>query len=303
MKAMILAAGLGTRLRPYSESRPKPLFPVLGRPLVLHLLDQLRNSGCREFVVNTHFLSEQFEKKLVNEQGVFVQIEKDILGTGGGLRMARSKLGTAPFLAINGDILHSLDPAEIYSRHLASGAPVSLVVHNRPRFNNLRVAPNERVTAFRVGAGNIDSGRGERLLAFTGIQIIDPALLDKIPGGFFDIIDLYRQLVANGTEINAIEVSGHFWTDIGTLEDYLALHEKLLTYPALIDELGLDVTVNKPVHCTGDTVLGRSVKFRDWAFVGSGVRIGDNARISRAVIWDGAIVPAGALIEDEIVVR
>ncbi|MDT8335388.1 MAG: sugar phosphate nucleotidyltransferase, partial [Desulfurivibrionaceae bacterium] len=87
MKAMILAAGLGTRLRPYSLFRPKPLFPVLGRPLVFHLLDQLRRSGFRQFVVNANYLSAQFVKVLGGERNVDLQIEEDIIGTGGGLRM------------------------------------------------------------------------------------------------------------------------------------------------------------------------------------------------------------------------
>ncbi|MDF1578895.1 MAG: sugar phosphate nucleotidyltransferase [Desulfobulbales bacterium] len=303
MKAMILAAGLGTRLRPYSLFRPKPLFPVLGRPLVFHLLDQLRRSGFRQFVVNANYLSVQFVKVLGGERNVDLQIEEDIIGTGGGLRMARPVFRGAPFLAVNGDILHSLDLAAIYRRHLASGAPVSLVVHDCPRFNNLRISADGRVTALRVGSGDPAPDDEGRLLAFTGIQVIDPEVLGDIPpAGFFDIIDLYIRLAAAGTAINAIEVSGHFWTDIGTAGDYLALHGRLLTAPALAGKIGLDYAVRRPVHCPGDVVLGREVRFRDWAFVGAGARIGDNARLIRSVVWDGALVPEGAVVEDEIVV-
>ncbi|MCA1765942.1 MAG: NDP-sugar synthase [Desulfobulbaceae bacterium] len=245
MKAMILAAGLGTRLRPYSLSRPKPLFPVLGRSLVSHLLDQLRSNGFREFVVNANHLSEQFVAALGGERNVHLQIEEELLGTGGGLRKARPFLGKAPFLAVNGDIFHSLDLAAIYRRHLASDIPAS---------------------------------------------------------GFFDIIDLYIRLAAAGVEVNAIEVSGHFWNDIGTPRDYLALHAGLLTDPGLAAKSGLAFDLRRPVHCPPDVVLGKGVQFRDWAFVGTGVRIGDKARIIRSVVWDGALVPEGAVVEDEIVV-
>ncbi|MEN8134978.1 MAG: NDP-sugar synthase [Thermodesulfobacteriota bacterium] len=302
MKAMILAAGLGTRLRPYSTYRPKPLFPVLGKPLLLHLLAQLRRQGFQEFVVNSHFLNEQFCEILGGEKDVSLQLEEDILGTGGGLRQARSLLGQEPFLLVNGDILHSLDLAAIYNHHLASAAPVSMVVHDRPRFNNLRVTANGQVTGLRVCEQDITPASGDRLLAFAGIHVIDPTILANIPGsGFYDIIDLYQKMIKTGVMINAIEVADHFWTDIGTPQDYLDLHKALLTDPLLAAAVGLDSVVT-PVAVAAGVVLGRDVKFNDWAFVGTGARIGDGARISHSVIWAGAVVREGALIEDEIVV-
>jgi mannose-1-phosphate guanylyltransferase len=302
MKAMILAAGLGTRLRPYSEYRPKPLFPVLGKPLLLHLLAQLRRHGFQEIVVNSHFLNEQFRKILGGERDVSLQVEEDILGTGGGLRQARSLLGRTPFLLVNGDILHSLDLAAIYNQHLASAAPVSMVVHNRPRFNNLRVTANGQVTGLRVCEQDITPGSGDRLLAFAGIHVIDPNVLADIPvSGFYDIIDLYQKMIGAGAMINAIEVAGHFWTDIGTPRDYLDLHKVLLTDPALAAAVGLGSPL-KPVEVAAGALLGRNVEFNDWAFVGDGTRIGDGAKISRSVIWDGAVVRECAVIGDEIVV-
>ena len=304
MKAMILAAGLGTRLRPYSKYRPKPLFPILGKPLVSHLLAQLRRQGFQSIVVNSHFLNEQFRDLLEGEEGVYLQVEEDILGTGGGLRKARALLGREPFLVVNGDILHSFDLADIHGRHLGSAAPVSMVVHDRPRFNNLRVSANGRVTALRVGEQDITPESGDRLLAFAGIHVIEPTVLADIPvAGFSDIIDLYQKMIASGTVINAIEVSGHFWTDIGTPQDYLDLHKVLLTDPSMATVIDLHSSSIKPVVVAGDVVLGRNVAFKDWAFVGAGARIGDDARIIRSVIWDGAIVRDGAVIEDEIVVR
>jgi mannose-1-phosphate guanylyltransferase len=303
MKAMILAAGLGTRLRPYSDYRPKPLFPVLGRPMVLHLIDQLQNHGVREIVVNSHFLHEKFSEILGGQKGVLLQVEADILGTGGGLRQARAFFGHDPFLAVNGDILHSLDLADIHRCHLASGAPVSLVVHDRPRYNNLRISATGQVTGLRVFEQDIAADSGDRLLAFVGVHVIDPAVLAEVPAsGFYDIIDLYQLMIGAGVEINAIEVSGHFWTDIGTPHDYLDVHKRLLTDSSLVDLLGFKSPPFESVAVAGDAVLGRDVNFVDWAFVGGGARIGAQVKIIRSVVWDGAVVPAGAIIEDEIVV-
>jgi mannose-1-phosphate guanylyltransferase len=224
MDAMILAAGLGTRLRPYSDRCPKPLFPVLGKPLILHLVGQLRRSGCKSITINSHYLVELFSANLTAEEDVILQVEEDILGTGGGLRKGLPNFGRGPLLVVNGDIVHSLDLAEIFTQHLASSSPVSMVVHDRPRYNNLQISPDGLVAGLRVQEEQIDRDSGERLLAFAGIHVIDPDILKGIPAeGFYDIIDLYKNLITAGVEINAIEVSGHFWADIGTPEDYLQL--------------------------------------------------------------------------------
>jgi mannose-1-phosphate guanylyltransferase len=304
MKAMILAAGLGTRLRPYSNFRPKPLFPVLGKPLVLHLIGQLRKYGFQSIVVNSHDLNEQFREIISGESGVFLQVEDEILGTGGGLLQARAFLGSEPFLLVNGDILHSLDLADIYNSHLASEAPISMVVHDRARFNNLRVSGKGQITALRVCDQDIPTESDDRLLAFAGIHVINPTVLEDLPAsGFYDIIDLYQQIITTGEVLNAIEVSGHFWTDIGTPQDYLDLHRDLLSAPALDDLIDLNISSVKPVCIANEAIVGRNVKFNDWAFVGAGARIGDGASISRSVVWDGAVVMAGAIVEDEIVVK
>ena len=133
-----------------------------------------------------------------------------------------------------------------------------------------------------------------------GVLIARPKPLDK---KIVDIIDLYQQMIASGSEINAIEVSGHFWTDIGTPHDYLDLHKVLLTDPSLANLIAFNGSSTKPVAVANDVVLGRDVEFKDWAFVGARARIGDGARIIRSVVWDGAVVMEGAMIEDEIVVR
>lgn len=303
MNAMILAAGLGTRLRPYTEYRPKPLFPVLGKPLILHLVEQLRGHGFQTIAINTHFHSAQFGDILKGERDLVLQREEDILGTGGGLRRVSSRLGQEPFLVVNGDILHSLDLGEIYRRHLASGALVSMVVHDQVRFNNIRVSAQGTVSALRIGKEKTTPAFGERPLAFAGIHVIDPSVLAGIPAtGCHDIIDLYRKMIASGGVINAIEVSGHFWTDIGTPQDYLALHRRLLTEPSLAEALGFRGLTTAPVVFGEEVVLGEEVAFREWAFVGSRATIGAGARIARSVLWDGAVVAAGARIEDGIVV-
>lgn len=302
MQAMILAAGLGTRLRPYSNHRPKPLFPILGRPLILHLLAQLRGQGFERIIINSHHLRNRFVALLGGEPGVHLQLEEEILGTGGGLRLALPGLGSEPVLVLNGDTLMDIDLLDLRARHLRSGAKISLVVHDQPRFNNLKVSASGAVEAFRVGPEAVAPERGERLLAFTGVHLLDPAVLvDLAPGRFCDIIEHYVQLALRGEQINTLEVRGHFWADIGTPADYLALHGDLLQqlvnpWPEFLPRPA------SPFLVDSGAVVEPSASLDQWAVIGAGARVGAGATLRRSVVWDGARVEANALVEDQIIV-
>lgn len=302
MRAMILAAGLGTRLRPYSSQRPKPLFPLLGQPLLLHLLAQLRGQGCARIIVNAHHLKEQFVELLRAQSGIHLQLEEEILGTGGGLRLALPHLGAETVVVVNGDTLMDLDLAALRERHQRSGARISLVVHDQPRFNNLKVSRAGAVEAFRVGPETVAADKGERLLAFTGVHFLDPAVLAGLaPGRFCDIVDHYVRLAAGGERINALEVSGHFWADIGTPGDYLALHGDLLSqrcspWPQFLPRPA------SPLLVGAGAVIEAGARLEEWVAVGAGARVGAGATVRRSVIWDGATVAAGATVEDRIIV-
>lgn len=295
MKAMVLAAGFGTRLRPYSLERPKPLFPVLGSPLLTHTLSQLRRSGVEGIVVNAHHLREQIRTMLHGQGDVQVQLEDMELGTGGGLRLAQRHFGEAPFFVVNGDIVHDLDLAALYGSHCASGAEVTMVLHDCLRFNNVRVNNEGRVVGFSGPAG-----KGERLLAFTGVQVLNPAVLDLIPEGvFYNSIDCYADLLKRGGIIQALVVSGHFWTDMGTPADYLKLHNDILLQgkmPGFFPERG-----ESPFYLAKDVALGAGVSLQDWVSIGHGAKIGAGASLTRVVVWDGARVAPGSVLADKII--
>lgn len=289
---MILAAGLGTRLRPHSLLRPKPLFPVLGTPLLLRIVDQLRGAGFRQIVVNAYHLADQIVALLSGQADIILQREPMELGTGGGLRMALPHFDDEPVLITNGDIYHDIDYAEVYARHLAAGCPVTMVMHDCPRFNQVLVGAG-LVRAFadsnKQDTPDQDDAAGERL-AFTGIHVVHPSVLHGIPPAvFYSIIDRYQGHLDQGGLIQAATVSGHYWTDIGTTQDYLDLHGSLLREA-------------QPSFCLADRVsVGRGVTLAEWGHVGKGARIGDGAHLSRVVVWDGAVIPAGAVLRDCLV--
>lgn len=288
MHAMILAAGFGTRLRPFSLARPKPLFPILGQPLLALTIARLRQAGFAELVVNAHHLGEQIGQFLAGASGIVLQQEVEVLGTGGGLRLARPHFGSAPFLVTNGDIYHNLDLAGIYARHCSSGAAVTMVLHDCPRFNRVRVCAAGRVRGFSPEEGG---GEGE-LLAFTGVHVLDPAVLELIPQGvFFNIIDCYREALGRGLTIRAEVANNPDWWDMGTPADYLALHAHLLQAGA--GRLAL--------HRGEGVVLEPGVAMADWVVLGDRATIGAGAQLERVVVWDGARVEAGAVWRDTIV--
>jgi len=286
---MILAAGLGTRLRPYSLLRPKPLFPILGKPLLLRIIDQLRNAGFSSIIVNAYHLAEQIVALLADQSDITLQHEPIELGTGGGLRMALPHFGDEPVLITNGDIYHDIDYGAIYAQHARGGHLVTMVMHDCPRFNKVVVAADQ-VRAFSRSGLKPSQGKGDavaEILAFTGIHVLRPSVLRDIPPGiFYSIIDRYQGLLDKGGRIGSVKVSGHIWADIGTIEDYLDLHRTLLT-------------AAQPSFClAGNVNIGQDVVLEEWGYVGAGASLGDGARLSRVVVWDGVEIPKGVVLQD-----
>jgi len=292
MQAIILAAGFGTRLRPYTLIRPKPLFPILNRPLLHRLLDMLTTVGCQRIIVNCHHLAAQVRGALGPYSEVICQYEPKILGTGGSLRLALNHLDDEPLLVMNGDIVHTIDLAALYRYHCSSGNPVTMAVHDCPRFNTVAVAGN-RVLSFQPVPG-------ASRLAFTGIHVVEPHILTKIPEhSFFHIIDLYQELAGRG-RVGILRVDGALWRDIGTPEDYLQLHGDLLTGPADREIVGAGTMQGNWLFAENAQIAG-GVELKDWGCLGRGVRVGQGAQLARCVVWDGVKIAPGSRIEDAIV--
>ena len=297
---MILGAGLGTRLLPYSLKRPKPLFPILNRPLLHLTISRIKQAGAHKVIVNAHHLRSQIKKALLAETDIIVQEEIKILGTGGGLRMALSHFDKEPVLVVNGDIYHTIDYNDTYRFHCASGADVTLVLHDYPRFNDVRVDSRLRITGF---SSPIDEGRYlEGSLAFTGIHVINPEVLHVIPQETpYCIIDCYRKLLQQGGMIKAYVARDHFWTDMGTPADYLQLHGDLLEQKVPgYDELTADI-ISGPFIGLENASVSPDAKLLDWVCIGRGATIERGATLQRSVVWDGAVVPAGTIIKDTII--
>jgi mannose-1-phosphate guanylyltransferase len=301
MQAAILAAGLGTRLRPLTEAVPKALIPVLNRPLLGILLAQLQEAGAQRVAVNTHHLAGQVKNFLeVNRpQGLEVAVrhEPEILGTGGGLRSLGRALAETPFLAVNVDILTDLDLVEIFRRHRQE-ALATLVLHDCPRYNHVWIDADSRVT----GVGEPPAKISGPALAYTGVQVVSPRMLAWLPKeGPADLVAAWREILAHGELLAACVVSGHFWQDLGTPAAYLAAHQKLLSgacpglagwFPRIEDPLaGEGTRLEAGVTCAGGVCLGREV------------RVGQGTWLKNTVAWDEAWIGPGLTLENCVVGR
>ena len=291
MQAMILAAGIGTRLLPHTLIRPKPLFPVLNQPLLLLTIKKLQRLGFDHIVVNCHHLREQVVAAIGELPGVIVLEEEIILGTGGGLRTALKYIMDEPLLVINGDIYHTVELEEFYRYHIANKTPVTLAMHDYHRFNNVMVSDG-KIASF-------DNRSGCDQLAFTGIHMINPEILESIrPNNYSCIIDHYRKLLCDGVDISCYRADDCYWTDIGTCDDYLNLHQGLLN-----DDIPCWTEIEcmrKPYCIDKKAKLPANIELTDWACIGS-AHIEDNTHLERVVVWDDVCIPAGSRLVDEIV--
>ncbi len=217
MKAMILAAGRGERLRPLTDDLPKPLVEVGGKPLIQYHLERLAQAGIRSIVINRAYLGWMIEAALGNGAQFGVQIqyspENPALETGGGIYQALGWLGPGPFLVINGDIWCDLDLAELA---IEPDDLAHLVLVDRP--------PHHPQGDFALQAGRV-SNQGEPRLTFAGIGIYRPELFAGCAPGIFPLAPLLRRAADQG------KVSGQHhrgrWFDIGTPERLAALNQYL----------------------------------------------------------------------------
>ena len=283
MKAMILAAGLGTRLRPLTDKKPKALVPVVNQPIIARVIDYLKSYGVTQIVVNAYHHYQQLLDYLEGESfgvDIDVRLESEILGTGGGIKNTSDFWDDEPFIVINSDILTNIDLSRAYEHHLKKGALATLILHDYEPFNQVQTDSNHLITEFFQ-----DNAPGR--LAFTGIHIMDPGIFSQFPeDAFFSIIACYRQLIQSGRKIRAFISEDHYWHDIGSVEGYVQANKALMDY-----------TFSVGTGCRIDP----STKMEEWVVVGNEGRIEHDVEIRRSILWEAVTIRAGVKVVDSIV--
>jgi NDP-sugar pyrophosphorylase family protein len=289
---MILAAGLGTRLRPLTFEIPKPVVPVLGRPLCGYAMDFLRSFGATRFLLNLHHRPEIVRKRVdawaAGRFPVEYSCEPEILGTGGGIANAAEFLRGGTFLAANSDVIARFPLNEALARHRETRALATLVLFPDPagRYTPVKVREDGRIAGF-----GDDAPAGAFEGFFTGYQIAEPELLAHIPPRRHSCIvrETYAPLIARGAPVHAFLSSG-FFLDFGTPSDYLE---------GVISLLGEREDAARVFVGPGAGVDPTASVGPD-AAIESGASVGAGATVRRAIVWPGATVAPGAVVEGGI---
>ncbi|MBX3345926.1 MAG: NDP-sugar synthase [Nitrospira sp.] len=230
MKAMILAAGLGTRLRPLTDVTPKPLLPVAGTPMIVWNLLLLKRHGIRDVVINLHHLGDMIRQALGDGSALGMRLiysyEPVILGTGGGIKQAEPHFQGEPVLVLNGDTLFELDLGAVMAFHRERAAAATLVLRQDPdaaRWGLVEVTDRAeivRITGRGRSAPTVTAAR-----MFAGIHILHPRLLRYLPADTeCSIIDAYVKGIQDEERILGFDFDG-FWSDVGTPERYAQVEQ------------------------------------------------------------------------------
>ncbi|MBA3633130.1 MAG: NDP-sugar synthase [Acidobacteria bacterium] len=297
MKAMILAAGFGTRLFPLTIDRTKPAIPFLGKPLVGYVAEYVAKFGFKDVVVNLHHQPESVKKALGGGEDFGVKIhysieQPKILGTAGALDNARHLLEDETFLIVNGKIITDIDISKAIETHKKSGALATMVLKENPKRERFTIVKTKDNLITGFGDFPIQDSRlktQDSPLMFTGIHILEPRVFDYIPRGVYsDIVPtFYNPAIKNGEKIVAHITHGS-WFELSTIPRYLEISLAMMN--------GSNVFKGENCSISTNSQIKDSVFWDD-------VTIEDGAQLVKTIIADGVKIKAGEKFENAAIVR
>lgn len=307
MKAMVLAAGLGTRLKPITFGIPKPMVPVIDRPAMAHLLTLVAKHGFNDVVANLHYFPDTIRDYFGNGSDFGVEIEynfePELLGTAGGVRAVSESLteGGEPFLIISGDALTDIDLTKLIERHKSAGGVATLTVKRVPDTREYGVVLHDeagRITGFQEKPEPEDALSD---LGNCGIYVFSPEIFDYFPDTeFVDWAqDVFPVLLERDVPFFIHEID-EYWNDVGSLGEL-----RSGTYDALTGALDLGIPgtgSSDGKYSATEGALDNAELAEGPIWIGHDVKIGAGAKLQGPVIiGDGATIGAGAAVRDSIV--
>jgi mannose-1-phosphate guanylyltransferase len=308
---MVLAAGLGTRLRPLTYEITKPMVPVLDRPVMEHIIELLAQHGFHEVIANLHYFEHSIREYFGDR--VAYSYEPELLGTAGGVRKCAEFFGDEPFLVISGDALTDIDLRALASRHREAGGIATLAVKQVPDTREYGVVLHDRegrVTGFQEKP-HPDEALSD--LGNCGIYVFDAAIFDYFPKRPFAdwAQDVFPALLAADVPFHIHRVS-EYWNDVGSLAElrrgtFDALHGDLRLQvegdelrPGVIvaghSPLREDTAIEGSAWIGRDVRLGADVRLMGPLVLGDGASIGDRARLRESIVFPGTEVAADAIL-------
>jgi mannose-1-phosphate guanylyltransferase/mannose-1-phosphate guanylyltransferase/phosphomannomutase len=308
---MVLAAGLGTRLRPLTYEINKPMVPVLDRPVMAHIVDLLDRHGFDETIANLHYFPDSIRDYF--GERLSYRTEPQLLGTAGGVRGCAEFFGDEAFLVISGDALTDIDLRAFAARHREAGGVATLAVKKVPDTREYGVVLHDR--AGRITGFQEKPEPDEALsdLGNCGIYIFEPRIFDYFPDRpFVDWAqDVFPALLANDVPFHIHEVRD-YWNDVGSLAElrqgtFDALRGELRLQvagkevaPAVIvageAPLPADAEVEGPVWVGREVEIGAEVRLTGPLVLGDGARVGDGAQLRESILFPGTHVAPGAIL-------
>lgn len=315
---VVMAGGKGTRIRPLTFSRPKPLVPVANRPILDYIIQRVIDSGYSKIIMTLGYLEDQISSYVSSrypDLDFRFSSEKKPLGTAGGVRAAASDMDET-FIVLSGDVLFNLDLQQMVSFHRKKDAlvTVALTPVDDPSHYGIAVLDDDgRITRFH------EKPRPEEVfskIANAGIYVMEPEIFDYIPEGNSDFsADIFPVLIEENREVYGFVFSG-YWNDAGKPDTFLkanhdALNGQITPQPEgeLLNEVpgrfgdiwvGQDVVIGEGVRIAGPVVIGDGAEIDDGAFVGRetvigpGVYVGSDSFVRGSVIFDGSRIEEGS---------
>lgn len=325
MKAVIMAGGEGTRLRPLTSLLPKPMVPIVNQPVMEHIVGLVKHHGITDVVATLAFMPQVIQAYFGDgeEWGMSIEyaIEESPLGTAGSVRNAARLLPRdEPFIVISGDALTDFDLSELIAYHRKMGGAVTIAlksVEDPLEFGVVITGDDGRVERFleKPTWGQVFSDQIN-----TGIYVIEPWVLDEIPEGQpYDFSsELFPKLMEQGHALYGCAMDG-YWCDVGSRESYMDVHRDVLEGVAMVYVPGVKAkdylwvaetaTVAVDAELGRCVVIGENVKIRSGAVVGDHVVIGDNcvigadSRVSHSIIWDDTFIGMNASVSGAVLCR
>lgn len=318
---MVLAAGLGTRLKPITFKLPKPMVPVIDRPVMAHLLGLLARHGFTDAVANLHYFPQTIRDHFGDgsSYGVNLQynLEAQLMGTAGGVRAVREMLGDEPFLIISGDALTDVDLTSLVERHRGSGGVATLTVKRVSDTSEYGVVLHDsdgRITGFQEKP-HPDEALSD--LGNCGIYVFSPEIFDYFPETEFAdwAQDVFPALLAADAPFYIHEITD-YWNDVGSLSELRSGTFDALTglvdlgipgvggeavYTAEAGQLDHAELLEGPVWIGPGASIGRGVSLQGPVVIGQGATVGDGACLRDTIIFPGAAVPKEFIAVDAII--
>jgi NDP-sugar pyrophosphorylase family protein len=321
MRVMIMAAGIGTRLRPVTDLVPKPMAPIVNKPALYHILRLLRRHGLREVVVNLHHLPEVITGYFGDGTGVGMDItysfEPELLGTAGGVKNNAAFLGDSTFLVMSGDALTDIDLTGLVAAHHRTGSIATMAVKEVPDpslYGVVMADDDSRVVGFQEKPTREEA---RSRLCNCGIYVFEPEILSHIPAGQFDDFGkrLFPDLLQQNVPFHAHAVAG-YWSDVGNLREYIRGNADAMAGRVDVEIPGTEVRpgvwvdegtqiapsarIEPPVVIGKDCDLGEDAVIEGPTVIGDGCVVGPAAHVARALILQQSRILPGSLVVDGI---